>query len=191
MSAAMALAAPPAGDFVEAMRAAVTGVSVVTTDGVGGRLGRTVSALASVSADPEMLLVCIARRSPLVQAIRTNGVFGVSVLGAGHVALAETFAGRGATRFDFGAGRWDAGATGVPLLAGAAARFDCIVASLVEAGSHTIVVGDVLAAEAGAAAPLAYTGGDYAWISATPASSAATPASRPVEIDRLGSRSNP
>ena len=45
------------------MGAAVTGVSVVTTDGAGGRLGLTVSSMASVSADPPMLLVCIGRRS--------------------------------------------------------------------------------------------------------------------------------
>ena len=45
---------------------------------------------------------------------------------------------------------------------------------MVEAGSHTVVFGDVLAAAAGSVPPLAYTGGDYAWISATPVSSAAT-----------------
>jgi flavin reductase (DIM6/NTAB) family NADH-FMN oxidoreductase RutF len=164
MSAAALAPAPPAGDYVSAMRAAVTGVSIVTTDGVGGRLGRTVSALASVSAEPEMLLVCIARRSPLVDAIRTNGVFGVNVLGEHQAQIAETFAGRTPTRFDFGAARWDAGASGVPLLAGSAARFDCILASTVEAGSHTIVIGDVLAAEAGAAPPLAYSDGAYAHV---------------------------
>ena len=167
MSAALALAAPTAADrerhdFVCAMRAAVTGVTVVTTDGVGGRLGRTVSALASVSAEPAMLLVCIARRSPLVAAIRTNAVFGVNVLGDHQAVLAETFAGRTPSRFDFGAARWDTGATGAPLLSDAAARFDCLVASIVEAGTHTIVVGDVLAAEPGTAPPLAYTGGAYA-----------------------------
>jgi flavin reductase (DIM6/NTAB) family NADH-FMN oxidoreductase RutF len=191
MSTAALASTAPAGDFLTAMRAAVTGVSVVTTDGVGGRLGRTVSALASVSAEPEMLLVCVARRSPLVEAIRANGVFGVSVLGEHQAAVAETFAGRTPTRFDFGAGRWDAAATGAPLLAEAAARFDCVVASTVEAGSHTIVIGDVLAASAGAVAPLAYTDGDYAWISATPASSAATPAVRAREIGRRGRRSRP
>jgi flavin reductase len=165
MSTAVALAAPvdrERRDFLCAMRAAVTGVSVVTTDGVGGRLGRTVSALASVSADPAMLLVCIARRSPLVAAIRVNAVFGVNVLGDHQAALAETFAGRGPTRFDFGAGRWNTGTTGVPLLSDAAARFDCLVASTAEAGSHTIVIGDVLAAEAGTAPPLAYSDGAYA-----------------------------
>ena len=40
------------GNFVLAMRAAVTGVNVVTTDGPGGRFGLTVSAMCSVSADP-------------------------------------------------------------------------------------------------------------------------------------------
>lgn len=151
--------------FISAMRAAVTGVSVVTTDGVGGRLGLTVSALASVSAEPAMLLVCISRRSPVVAAIRPNGVFGVNVLGEEQAALAETFAGRTPSRFDFGVGSWEAGATGVPLLAVAAARFDCLVASTFEAGSHTVIVGDVLAAEAGEAAPLAYTDGAYASVS--------------------------
>jgi flavin reductase len=174
-----------------AMRAAVQGVSLVTTDGVGGRLARTVTTLASVSSEPPMLLVCIERRSPLAGAIRTNAVFGVNVLAADQAALAETFAGRTANRFDFGSASWDAGATGVPLLAGAAARFDCLVASTVEAGSHTIVVGDVLAAEAGAASPLAYAGGDYAWISATPASNVPIPASRAAVIGRAGRRSRP
>jgi flavin reductase len=152
-------------EFIYAMRAAVTGVSVVTTDGVGGRLGLTVSALASVSAEPAMLLVCISRRSPLVAAIRANRAFGVNVLGEEQAALAETFAGRTPSRFDFGVGSWEAGATGVPLLADAAARFDCLVASTVEAGSHTVIVGDVLAAEAGGVPPLAYTGGAYASVS--------------------------
>jgi flavin reductase (DIM6/NTAB) family NADH-FMN oxidoreductase RutF len=173
VSAALALAAPVEQSvldrerraFIRAMRAAVTGVSVVTTDGAGGRLGLTVSALASVSAEPAMLLVCIARRSPLVAAIRTNAVFGVNVLGDHQAVLAETFAGRAPTRFDFGAARWQTGATGVPLLAGAASRFDCVVASTVEAGSHTVVIGDVLTADAGAAAPLAYAGGTYARLS--------------------------
>jgi flavin reductase (DIM6/NTAB) family NADH-FMN oxidoreductase RutF len=151
--------------FICAMRAAVTGVSVVTTDGVGGRLGLTVSALASVSAEPAMLLVCISRRSPLVAAIRANGSFGVNVLGEGRAALAETFAGRTPSRFDFGVGSWEAGATGVPLLTDAAARFDFLVTSTVEAGSHTVIVGDVLAADAGEAPPLAYTGGAYASVS--------------------------
>jgi flavin reductase len=164
MSTAPALVPPAAAGFVRAMRAAVTGVSVVTTDGASGRLGLTVSSLASVSAHPPMLLVCIHRRSPLVAAIRGNGAFGVSVLAAGQAPVAETFAGRPAAgaRFDFDSACWETGATGVPLLAGASARFDCLVGTTLEAGSHTVIIGDVLCSEARTAAPLAYTGGAYA-----------------------------
>jgi flavin reductase (DIM6/NTAB) family NADH-FMN oxidoreductase RutF len=146
------------------MRSAVTGVSIVTTDGAGGRAGLTVSSMASVSAYPPMLLVCINRGSPLVPRIRMHGIFGVSVLAAHQAALAEVFAGRppAGEPYDFTSGRWQAGGTGAPLLAGAAATFDCAVASTVEAGSHTIVIGDVLHAGRGSASPLAYTDGWYA-----------------------------
>ena len=150
--------------FVAAMAAAVTGVSVVTTDGAGGRRGLTVSAMVSVSADPPLLLVAINRRSPLVAAIRANGAFGVSVLGAHQAAVADTFAGRPAAGepFDFGCARWERGAGGTPLLVGAVARFDCAVASTVEAGSHTLVIGAVRHASRGAVRPLAYTRREYA-----------------------------
>jgi flavin reductase (DIM6/NTAB) family NADH-FMN oxidoreductase RutF len=150
--------------FVGAMAGAVTGVNVVTTDGPTGRLGLTVSAMASVSAEPPLLLVAISWRSPLVAAIRANGAFGVNVLGTHQVGVADTFAGRPAAgeRFDFGCADWEPGASGVPLLVGAAARFDCAVEATLEAGSHTLVIGAVRSAERGAVRPLAYTRRAYA-----------------------------
>ena len=146
------------------MAAAVTGVNVVTTAGAGGRLGLTVSAMASVSADPPLLLVAINRRSPLVAALRANGAFGVSVLGAHQAAVADTFAGgrRRASRSDFDSARWERGAGGAPLLVGAAARFDCALESTVEAGSHTLLIGAVRHAGRGAVRPLAYTRREFA-----------------------------
>ena len=167
--AAAALAPAPAApaaaaDYVAAMAAAVTGVSVVTTDGAGGRMGLTVSSMASVSADPPMLLVCINRRSPIVPRIRAHAAFAVSVLGAHQSPIADMFAGRPAAGapYDFARTRWELGVTGAPLLAEAAATFDCVVASTVEAGTHTIVIGDVVQAARGAAVPLAYTRRRYA-----------------------------
>jgi flavin reductase (DIM6/NTAB) family NADH-FMN oxidoreductase RutF len=150
--------------FVNAMGAAVTGVTIVTTNGPGGRLGRTISAMASVSADPPMLLVCVNRRSPLELAIRANGIFGVSVLGEHQADLSDAFAGRSqsATPFAFAACDWDTDAAGVPLLAGAAARFACRVESAMEAGTHTVFIGGVLETGHNTARPLAYTGRAYA-----------------------------
>jgi flavin reductase len=150
--------------FVGAMAAAVTGVNVVTTDGAAGRFGLTVSAMASVSADPPLLLVAVSRHSPLLPAIRANRVFAVSVLGAHQAAVADTFAGRpdAGEPYDFGCASWELGASVAPLLAGAAARFDCDVSTTVEAGSHTLVIGAVRAATRGAVRPLAYTRRAYA-----------------------------
>jgi flavin reductase (DIM6/NTAB) family NADH-FMN oxidoreductase RutF len=152
------------GAFTGAMAAAVTGVTIVATDGAGGRLGLTVSAMTSVSADPPLLLVAINRRSPLLAAIRANGRFGVSVLGAHQDAVADRFAGRprAGRPYDFGCDRWEQGDGGAPLLAGSAARFDCDAEQLIDAGSHALVLGAVRHAARDAVPALAYTRRGYA-----------------------------
>jgi flavin reductase (DIM6/NTAB) family NADH-FMN oxidoreductase RutF len=154
-----AVAAAGRVDFLDAMAAAVTGVNVVTTDGTAGRLGLTVSAMTSVSADPPLLLIGLRSCSPLAPALLANGVFGVSVLGADQAAVADTFAGRRyhGKPYDFGATGWDTGASGVPLLRDAASRFECRVSGHLEAGTHTLVLGAVTAADESGRPALAYT----------------------------------
>jgi flavin reductase (DIM6/NTAB) family NADH-FMN oxidoreductase RutF len=80
--------------FVAAMRRAATAVAVVATSGAAGRLAVTVSAIASVSADPPIVLACINQRSPVCAAIRANGVFTINLLTADQAHVADTFAGR-------------------------------------------------------------------------------------------------
>jgi flavin reductase (DIM6/NTAB) family NADH-FMN oxidoreductase RutF len=149
--------------FVRAMGRAVSGVTVVATDGPAGRFAVTVSAMSSVSADPPLILACIRRHSPANRAIAENGVFCVSVLAAAQAHVSDTFAGRPrqGEPFDFAVGDWRAAATGAPALADAAAIFDCALWSAHEAGSHTVFIGRVLAAGASEAAPLLYTGRRY------------------------------
>jgi len=149
--------------FLSAMSAAVASVNVVTTDGAMGRFGLTVSSMASVSASPPMLLICIDRRSPLVRAIAGNRVFAVNALGVRQAPVADTFAGRPQSReaYDFDVATWERGGTGVPLLIGAAARFECLVASTVEAGSHTIMIGEVMASDRHGVRALAYSRREY------------------------------
>jgi flavin reductase (DIM6/NTAB) family NADH-FMN oxidoreductase RutF len=43
--------------FLSAMSGAASGVTVVATDGAGGRFGQTVSAMCSVSADPPLVII--------------------------------------------------------------------------------------------------------------------------------------
>jgi len=136
-------------DFLEAMSAALTGVTVVTT---AGPIGRTVSAMCSVSADPPLLLVAVRSASPLRAAIARHGTFAVHVLGAGQSAVADAFAGRGGEP-DFDA------------LAGAAAFFACDVAALQPAGTHTVILGAVRVARPGDAPALGYSRRSYCHIS--------------------------
>jgi len=91
--------------FVEGMARAATFVSVITTDGPGGRHGVTVSSMTSVSVDGEApsLLVCIHHQSPAAAAILQNRAFCANLLNAGQQVHSDIFSGRdksGLARFD-------------------------------------------------------------------------------------------
>ncbi|RUM98127.1 flavin reductase [Pseudaminobacter arsenicus] len=156
--------------FVSAMSGAVTSVNVVTTDGTGGMFGVTVSAMASVSADPPMLLVCVNQRSPACAAIRENGVFCVNLLAANQHDISDVFAGhpREGEAFDFGCAEWQATTTGAVRLPGAASTFDCVLHSSQDAGTHTIFVGRVVDVTATESAPLAHCRRTYCHPAALP-----------------------
>lgn len=144
--------------FVGAMRVQAAAVNVVTSDGPGGRVGVTVSAMSSVSAEPPLILACVNRRSPCVATIRRNGVFCINALSAEQSHLADTFAGRPSSGvpFDFKAASWTVLETGAPSLVDAVANLDCVIHEIVEAGSHTIFIGRVVGAQHRNVSPLIY-----------------------------------
>jgi flavin reductase (DIM6/NTAB) family NADH-FMN oxidoreductase RutF len=150
--------------FIDAMGAAVTGVTVVTTSGGAGRAGVTVSAVSSVSADPPTLLACIHRESPACEAIRRNRIFCVNVLKSTQQHIAEIFAGRSARdAFDskFDCAHWASLSTGAPVLSGALSVFDCRLQASQAAGTHEVFFGIVLGAQTSDGAPLLYAGRAY------------------------------
>jgi flavin reductase (DIM6/NTAB) family NADH-FMN oxidoreductase RutF len=158
----------PQHAYIDAMAAAVAGVNIVTSTTADGRpIGRTVSAMLSVSAEPPLLLVSIRSTSPLATAIAERGEFAVNVLAAGQAGLSDAFAGRGERPHEFLPGQWEHAA--VPLLHGAAARFVCRVRGIRKAGTHSLILGSVVRSERGAAAPLAYTRRGYAALERTAA----------------------
>src|SRR3954464_6753670 len=120
--------------FQNALNAAVTGVTVVTTRPRGGLVGHTGTAKCHVSDEPPALLIAIRRGEPLAVAITERGAFAVNVLADHHAALAETFKGPEPT-FDV-KHWWPFGS--LPLLQGAAARFECRVERVHEHGSHVL-----------------------------------------------------
>lgn len=141
--------------FVEGMSRAATFVAVATTDGAGGRAGVTISSLTSVSADGEWpsLLACIHHQSPAATAILQNQAFCANLLHEGQRTLSDLFAGRTgaspAERFEHLA--WAPGRLSQPLIAGAAARFECRVGTTMRWDTHHIIVGQVVAVSLGEA----------------------------------------
>jgi len=134
------------GDFRSAMRHLAGGVSVITVGRGTDITGMTVTSVSSLSVDPPTLIVSINRESSSWPLLKTHGVFGVNILNADQLDVAERFSGKdglkGAARF--AGAQWITLVSGVPLLAGALAAIDCEVEDIVERHSHAIVIGRVL-----------------------------------------------
>jgi flavin reductase (DIM6/NTAB) family NADH-FMN oxidoreductase RutF len=150
--------------FVAAMARALTGVWILATDSPEGRVALTVSAVSSVSADPPMVLACVNSRHRVRNAVLASGHFALSLLTDDQADLADVFAGRPAAGMphDFDRAEWRTDVTGAPLLVRAAAGFDCVLSSSVEAGTHTILIGSVVSALRATGSPLGYTDRAYA-----------------------------
>jgi flavin reductase (DIM6/NTAB) family NADH-FMN oxidoreductase RutF len=146
--------APLAGRFREVMAGVATPVSVVTSMADGLPHGTTVSAFASLSMAPPMVLVSLDRGSDLLALVRESGRFGVNVLGSTQSALALAFARKGGTG-KFSGVPWEVDHD-LPRLPGAPGWLACEVASLVEGGDHVVALGTVLAAETLDGLPLTY-----------------------------------
>jgi flavin reductase (DIM6/NTAB) family NADH-FMN oxidoreductase RutF len=142
--------------FREVMAGVATPVSVVTSMADGLPHGTTVSAFASLSMTPPMVLVSLDRGSDLLALVRESGRFGVNVLGATQSALALAFARKGGTG-KFSGVRWDVD-HGLPRLPGAPGWLACDVSALVEGGDHVVALGTVVAAETLDGRPLTYHG---------------------------------
>ncbi|HEY0851699.1 MAG TPA: flavin reductase family protein [Bradyrhizobium sp.] len=153
-----------ADDFRNAMRRLAGGVSVITVGRGRDISGMTVTSVTSLSVEPPALIVGVNRSASSWPLIRRHGFFGVNVLNADQLDIAERFAGKdglkGAARF--AGAEWFTRASGVPLLAGALAAIDCEVEEVVERHSHAIVIGRVLdLAVSLRSAALAYWQGQY------------------------------
>jgi flavin reductase (DIM6/NTAB) family NADH-FMN oxidoreductase RutF len=132
-------------DFRGAMRHLTGGVSVITAGRGKDITGMTVTSVASLSVEPPTLIVSINRDASSFPLIRRHGAFGVNILAADQLDVAERFAGKGGLKGAdrFAGARWVTAVSGVPLLVGALSAVDCEVEEIVERHSHGIVIGRV------------------------------------------------
>ncbi|MER7415714.1 flavin reductase family protein [Micromonospora peucetia] len=133
--------------FRDAMTRFAATVTVVTTGAAEQPVGCTATSVLSISADPPSIGVSFDFGSRTLRAILDAGTFAVNVLARGQWALCARFAtGAPQHRFD------DVPIEhryGVPLLTQAASSVVCRVLGTAPLLDHTLVIGQVLHAEAG------------------------------------------
>ncbi len=131
-----------------AMRQWATGVAIVTATHNGISHGMTVSSFTSVSLTPPQVLISLAQNTRTHALVRESKFFGVSLLAQGQQDISDRFAGRMPDDQDRLAGlQTFTLETGVPLLQGGLAHFDCRVIATFTSGTHTIFIGAVLSAQ--------------------------------------------
>lgn len=141
-----------------------TGVTVVTSLGTEGvPVGTTASAVSSLSLDPPLLLVCLARSSATLAALHAHGAFAVNVLGAHQRELSARFA-RSGSAASWNDVSYRVSDRGLPLLRGSVATIECSLERCLDGGDHEIVIGRVrdLDLATGGMEPLLHYRGAYA-----------------------------
>lgn len=126
------------------MQRAPAAVLVVTSGTSGEMNGLTVSSFCSISMDPASILVCVSHESSTHAVISASGRFCANFLGRDQEEIAMAFASSGtgqeklekakinATQFD-----------GLASIDGAIGKLACNVSQAVDAGTHTVFIGEV------------------------------------------------
>ena len=144
------------------MRGFPAGVAVLTVDADGDRLGLTVGTAVSLSLEPPLVGVSVARQAAMHELLRRAGAFALSLLAGDQEAVAQHFA-RGVPPVAHWHGiEWHDGTAGAPLLDGALGWVEARVESELATGDHTFFVGAVEAVERGRDGPaLVHVGQGY------------------------------
>ena len=151
------------GSFRHAMSHFASGVTIMTTTVAGRMHGMTVSAFASQSLDPLLILVSVERSTTMHRLVIESRAFAINILGEQGEGTARFFADN--ARLDgpeFQEGAYHLGVTGSPLLEEATAYLEATLDATLEAGDHTVMVGRVVALNVVRdAAPLIYHRSGY------------------------------
>jgi flavin reductase (DIM6/NTAB) family NADH-FMN oxidoreductase RutF len=136
-------------EFRNALRHFPSGVTIVTIQAPNNEKphGLTVSAFASISPEPPLIMVAIDHRHSAYPLLEQDGAtFAVNILGQDQMELSNRFAWlKDEDRFAMG--DWATAVTGAPILRDALAWLDCSIYARYLAGTHTIYIGEVQASQ--------------------------------------------
>lgn len=129
--------------FKEVMGNYPTGVTVVTTtDKDGNPAGLTVNSFASVSLEPLLLLWSIDNKATNLNSFINGEKFAVHILASSQQDLCKNFSSKNVDRFS--TCEWKLSDQNLPIIDGAFAVLQCKTFKTIEAGDHTILIGEVI-----------------------------------------------
>ena len=132
----------------------------MTTRQPNGQLrGFTANSFTSVSLDPPLLLVCIAKEALSCNTFENADHFAVNILASDQEEISSLFASQSAEKFRIT--KWRANAQTIPLIEGTVANFSCVRHRLVDGGDHLILMGEILNFEVRKGRALGYYNGAY------------------------------
>jgi flavin reductase (DIM6/NTAB) family NADH-FMN oxidoreductase RutF len=137
-------------------------VMVISCVSNGTRYAMSATAVSELSLDPPTMLICVNQSANMHGPLAEGADFTINMLHAGQEHIARNCAGalRGEERFD--EGDWQASDFGPPVLNDAQAYFVCRQEQRIDYGTHSIFIGQVVAAHAAQVIdPLVYVDGGY------------------------------
>lgn len=136
-----------ADQFRQLMRLHPAAVTVIATGRAPARTGMTATAVMSLSAQPASIVCAINRSAYSLAQILEHQSFCVNTLADDQVQLARTFAGQTDVQGEdrFAQDDWGVLETGAPVLRSAVISLDCRLMQAVDAATHTLLIGQVVA----------------------------------------------
>lgn len=149
-------------EFKKALQLWASSVTVVTSQSEKfGVRGMTVTAFASVSAEPPQILVCLNQSADTGEGIDENQHFAVNILSDQQQDVSNNFSGGSSQEERFKNIVWHPGITGAPVMTESIMSLECKVVEKVRAGTHWVIIGEVQEATCRLGEPLLYFRGNY------------------------------
>ena len=141
--------------FRKAMGNYPTGVAIVTTtDENGEPVGLTVNSFASVSLDPLLVLWSIDHGVSSLKSFTEGKGYAVHILADDQTDLCRIFSSKDVDRF--ASCQWEMSENNLPIIKDSLAVFECRLFNPVEAGDHTILIGEVIDIQVNDRDPMLY-----------------------------------
>ncbi len=132
-------------DIKEALRSLTYGLYIITTLADGKRNAMLASWVSQVSFDPPRIMVAVKKTRLTHSMLHAAGTFGLMVVQRGKERDLSVYKGPDPER-KFAGRTVDFGAGGTPLLTEYLSAFDLKIVDTVDAGDHTLFIGEVLSA---------------------------------------------